>query len=316
MIINSHVHVNPDGKCFFFNDYDLNRLLEEMYINHIDIALPTLNPKLEIFRCPNDCSFACPELSGKINYNLENCNCFLPHRHRICINEKDWKIALSCRTCGKLILESNIDPLRKYNIDLINLTKPYRTFLKPILYLSLCKSTLQNEINFFEKNFEGEFVGFKFHPWNDQVNIADFKIKTTKSILIHTGLRSIESVKNAIVFATNNPNIKVIIAHAATLDDDCLRKIAKSPNIFIDCCPSVFMFKNRWSCFTCSEGLSSPEDIYYRVLRIIPSNKILFGTDSPWGNSTDELAVIRNLKISRKVKEQILYMNAKSVYEL
>lgn len=315
MIINSHVHVNPDEKCFFYNDYGLHRFLEEMFVNNIDIALPTPNPKLEIFRCPNDCSSNCP-INGGQNNDLNNCNCSIPQRHRVCIHKKGRKIAISCRTCGKLILESSIDPLRKYNIDLINLTHPYRIFLKPILYLSLCNSTLQSEINFFEKNFAGEFVGFKLHPWNDQVSVADFKVNTSKPILIHTGLRSIESAANAITFAKNNSSTKVIIAHAASLDDTYLQEIARTPNIFIDCCPSVFMFQNRSSCFAHPEKLSCPEDIYYKVLRIVPSDKILFGTDSPWGNTSEELAVVRNLKVPEKVKKQILYTNAKRLYKL
>lgn len=315
MIINSHVHVNPDETCFFYNDYDLHRLLEEMFFNNIDVALPTLNPKLEIFRCPNDCSINCSVIGGQ-NNNLNNCNCSAPKRHRICIHNNGEKIAFYCRTCGKLILESSIDPLRKYNIDLINLIRPYRMFLKPILYLSLCESTLQKEINFFEENFANEFVGFKFHPWNDQVSVADFKVKTSKPILIHTGPRSIESALNAITFAENNPDTKVVIAHAATLDDGYLQRIAKSKNIFIDCCPSVFMFKSRFSFFVLPQQISSPEDIYYKVLSSLPSDRILFGTDSPWGNTSDELAVVQNLKVSESIKEQILFKNAQNLYLL
>lgn len=316
MIINSHAHVNTDRNYFFYNDYDFYRLLEEMFTNKIDLVLPTLNPKLEIFRCPNDCSIACPSLNGRTNFNLNNCSCTSPKRHRVCITEKKQKIALFCKTCGKLILESDIDPLRKYNIYLINQTKPYRQFIKPILYLSLCRSTLQREINFFEKNFSGEFVGFKLHPWNDQVNVADFKVNTAKPILIHTGIRSVENALNAITFAENNPNLKIVIAHSAFLNYKCLEKIAKNENIFVDCCPSTFMFENKSSCFLHPETLSCPEDIYYKVLSIVPSDKILFGSDSPWGNVADELRVVRNLKISKNLKEQILYGNAERLYQL
>lgn len=317
MIINSHVHVNTNRKCFFYNDYDLHRFLDEMFVNAVDIALPTLNPKLEIFRCPNDCSFTCPSLYGKINYNLDSCNCNSPQRHRVCVSEEEMKkLILYCRTCGKLILESNVDPLRKYNMDLINLTKPYRAFLKPILYLSLCKTTLQNEINFFEKKFVGEFVGFKFHPWNDQVSVADFEIRCSYPILIHTGPRNIENPINAITFAQNNPNVKVVIAHAAALDENCLQIISKSENMFIDCCPSIFMFESRSTFFSHPQSISKPEDIYYKVLSMVPSNKILFGTDSPWGNTSDELAVVRSLKVSEKVKKQILFENAQELYQL
>lgn len=316
MIINSHVHLATNNDCFFYNDYGMFQFVREMLSNGIHLSLPSLNPKLPVFRCPHDCSFSCPIISGKENNNLNKCNCNFANRHRVCIHEKKDKIVFSCKTCGKVILESSIDPLRKYNIDLINLTKPIRAFVKPILYLALCRSTLQKEINFFEQNFNGEFVGFKFHPWNDQVNVSDFRINASKPILIHTGKRCIESAQNAINFAKKNPNVKIVIAHAASLDKNILKEIAKMQNVFIDCCPSVFMFENRFSLFDFPQKLSCPEDIYYFVLNIVPSDKILFGTDSPWGNTVQELAVIRNLKISTSIKEKILHKNAEKLYLL
>ena len=314
MIINSHVHVSAKSTSFFYYDYGIRKLLTEMQGSGIDIAFPCLNPKLSIFRCPNDCSFSCTQMHGKVNNNLNNCACLLPNRHRVCVHQKDKKLVFSCRTCGKLILETSIDPLRKYNIDLINLTKPYRSFIKPILYVSLCKATLQREIQFFEENFPEDFVGFKFHPWNDQVSVAGFKVNTSRPILIHTGKRSIESAKNAITFAKNNPSVQIVIAHAAALDTSILKEIAKMENVFIDCCPSVFMFGKKSSFFDSPQALTCPEAIYYRVLEFVPSNRILFGSDSPWGNTMEELSVIRRLKIPSSAKSEILYKNAERLY--
>ena len=314
MIINSHVHLNTNENYFFYNNYGFVRFLEEMCSNGISMSFPTLNPKLELFLCTNDCAFYCNKTNGSINRNLNICNCNVPNRHRVCIHEKNGKLAISCKTCGKLILESDIDPLRKYNLELISITKPYRDFIKPILYLSLCRATLQKEIQFFEKNYNNDFVGFKFHPWNDQVNVAKFKVNTAKPILIHTGIRNLESATHAINFAKNNPKLKVVIAHAASLNLEVLKNISIMKNVFIDCCPSEFMFRNRFSCLTYPNDILSPEDIYYKVLSIVPSNKILFGTDSPWGNSKQELEIVRNLKISSSIREQILWKNSTMLY--
>ena len=317
MIINSHVHLNTDNKFFFYNDYGLNGFLVEMKQNGINIALPTLNPKLGIFRCPNDCSMHCPQTpTTSINNNLNECNCSNPNRHRVGIFEGNANLVLKCKTCGNIIFKSTLDPLHKYNVVLINLTKPYRAQVRPLLYISLCHSTIQSEINFFEKCYGNEFVGFKLHPWNDQISVADFRLHSSKPILIHTGLRNLESATNAVAFAENNPEVKIIIAHAAALDENCLRKIGKLKNVFVDCCPSVFMFKNRVTSLFNPAEITSPEDIYYKVLDFVPSDKILFGSDSPWGNSNDELSVISKLHISERFREQILYKNAVKVYEL
>lgn len=360
MIINSHVHINPNENCFFYNSYGMKRFLEEMHSTGITMAFPTLNPKLEIFRCPNDCSFHC--VSKEINNNLQNCNCSFQNRHRVCVEEKNGKAMLRCKTCGMVILESSIDPLRKYNISLIEMTRPYRAFVKPLLYLLLCPSTLQNEIEFFEKNYAGEFTGFKLHPWNDQVSVADFRIQPkdfsdrqvlkhhtvsptntilcnldtasrinknvieamhnavktsqsfTRTFLIHTGMRDVESPENAIEFAKKNPEANVVIAHAAGLKENCLKEIALMENVFIDCCPAGFMFRSKDSSLENPNDIMKPEDIYYKALDFLPTSKILFGTDSPWGNSEEELAIVRNLKVPEKVRNQILFKNALRVY--
>ena len=217
MIINSHVHLNTDNNFFFYNDYGIKRFFAEMRKNGINLAMPTLNPKVSIFRCPNDCSMHCSLVSRNqytnntgisssplpstlylngsldiINNNLDECNCSNPHRHRVGIFEENGNLVLKCKTCGNIILKSTLDPLRKYNVALINLTKPYRAQVRPLLYLSLCHSTLQTEINFFERCYGNEFVGFKLHPWNDQVSVANFSILSSKPILIHNGIRDIE----------------------------------------------------------------------------------------------------------------------------
>lgn len=326
MIINSHVHINTDKNYFFYNNYGIEHFLTEMNESNIDFALPMLNPKLSIFRCPNDCSMRCTilnsEITSGVNNNLNSCNCSNPKRHRVGIFEESdkfedsEKLVLRCKTCGKIILKSSVDPLRNYNIALMNLTKPYRAKMRPLIYLSLCKSTIQAEIDFFENAYGNEFAGFKLHPWNDQVSVDSFRVHTNKPILIHTGMRSLESGANAISFAENNPNVKIVIAHAGALDETCLRKIAVLKNVFVDCCPSTFMFKAKYSSLFYPEEIKAPEDIYYKVLNFVPSNKILFGSDSPWGNSKDELTVISRLQISESIREQILYKNAVRLYGL
>ena len=313
MIINSHAHVNTSQDYFFYNDYGLTRFLKEMQKSDIDIAFPALNPKLNIFRCPLDCSMNC-QMTQKRNDNLNNCNCNHPNRHRIGIVQENGKLVIRCKTCSKKILTSKVDPLHRHNVDLINITKPYRSMIRPLIYISLCESTIQSEIDFFEEKYSNDFVGFKLHPWNDQVSVANFKIHTSKPILIHTGLRELESPKNAATFAEHNPEIKVVIAHAAALDEEILKQISRMDNVFIDCCPSVFMYQAKASSLYHPQEILSPEDIYYKVLDFLPSNKILFGTDSPWGNSEQELAVVRKLKISESIRNQILFKNAAELY--
>ena len=96
MIINSHVHINTDKNYFFYNNYGIEHFLTEMNESNIDFALPMLNPKLSIFRCPNDCSMHCTilnsDITSGVNNNLNSCNCSNPKRHRVGIFEESEKL--------------------------------------------------------------------------------------------------------------------------------------------------------------------------------------------------------------------------------
>lgn len=315
-IINSHVHFNTTNDFFFYSDYTIERLISEMKNNGVDFALPCLNPKIGILRCPNDCSYSCKYSNSTPNNNLQNCNCKTPLRHRVKVSSIGNQYSLICKTCEKHVFTLPVDPLRKYNIDLISECSRYSNMLKPLLYISLCESTIQKEIDFFEKNFYGKYAGYKLHPWTDQVSVKDFKINTKLPILIHTGLREFELADDAVTFASKNPNTKVVIAHAAQLKTQLLRQINIMDNVYIDCCPANFLYQNKDSCFANYSNILSPEDIFYEVLRYLHFSKILFGTDSPWGNTKDEILIVNSLNISRKIKKSIFSKNAQHVYDL
>ena len=55
------------------------------------------------------------------------------------------------------------------------------------------------------------------------------------------------------------------------------------------------------------------QEQFLRILKAHGSDKILFGSDSPWSNTGKELASIRSLPITDEEKENILYKNAKKL---
>ena len=42
--------------------------------------------------------------------------------------------------------------LMHYNIELLKMVEPYKN-LKPLVFLACCKDTINDEVNFFEKNY-------------------------------------------------------------------------------------------------------------------------------------------------------------------
>ncbi len=317
MIINSHVHCNPQSVCFFYNHYKLRNLISEMDSCGIDISLPSLNPKLDIFRCPNDCSYVCP-FSDNVNNNMQNCvNCPSPKKHRTMIVDYHTHIALVCKTCNLIVYKTAQDPVRRYNIELIKSSRKLRDRIKPFVFLTV-GSTAQKEIDFFEENFKGEFIGYKLHPWTNQASVENLHLNTKLPFLIHTGMRDLESSKNAIAFAKNHPNNSVVLAHAVQLSNEFLTTVSQMNNTYIDCCPSPFLYRNKSGSLlpNVTDFINSPSEIYEFALHYLSSEKILFGTDSPWGSSIDELNVISNLNITQEQKENILFKNAQNVYKI
>lgn len=315
-IINSHLHINSFScNCFFYNNYKFKQFLTEMDANGITYALPSLNPKLDIFRCPFDCSIDCPSCTS-INNNMEGCtDCSSPKKHRTAIIDNNNSLSVFCKTCNTIVYTGS-DPVHQFNVELLMRTQSFRSKIKPFVFLSVCNSTIQREIDFFEQNFPNEFVGYKLHPWTNQASVCNLHVNTKLPFLIHTGMRDLESTENALIFAKNHPNNVVIIAHAAQLNSLYLEKIASMSNVYIDCCPSMFMFKYPNSSFGNNIHLESPADIYHIALKYVKADRILFGSDSPWGDSKAELNVVHSLNIAEREKNKILFENAYNLFSL
>lgn len=314
MIINTHIHMATNNQYYFYPHFQLRQLLKDIKLNAVSICLVCLNPKLSLLQCPRDCSSTCPITYFKQNHNLQNCSSSCPYKnkHRIQVREE----GIFCKTCGNLIWDiSKVDPLRAFNIALIEQTKPMRAFLKPILYLSLSNTSIQHEIDFFEQHYAGEFIGYKLHPWTDQRKVSDIRVHTKLPFLIHTGIRELESPEHAITFAKNHPENAIIIAHAAGLKEEFLKKISSTSNIFLDCCPSSFLASHKKECLW-NQNITDAREIYEIALSYVTSKKIIFGTDSPWGDTKKEIATVNSLAISTARKEDIFFRNAMQIYEL
>lgn len=54
-------------------------------------------------------------------------------------------------------------------------------------------------------------------------------------------------------------------------------------------------------------------DIFYRIVKKHPEDKILFGTDAPWGNQEEDVKAVKELNISPSLKEKIFHNNARAL---
>lgn len=157
---------------------------------------------------------------------------------------------------------------------------------------------------FFELLDEPKIVGVKLHPSFDRIPVTHpffeplFKIlqKKRSIALIHCGRwQEVSHCSFAFQIAKRYPNIRVIIAHmggnelANTLEAIKLAK--KHPNTYLETsnCRLNLMIK--------------------KAVKSIGENRILFGTDAPWGSFFANLYTVLETPIGEEKKKCILHDN-------
>ena len=59
-----------------------------------------------------------------------------------------------------------------------------------------------------------------------------------------------------------------------------------------------------------------PHDQFVRIVKNHGADKILFGSDSPWTNASDEIKAINSMQLTQEEKDLILYKNAKRILNI
>lgn len=318
MVIDTHCHLNiANTKFYFHNGHSVSSLIKGMDENKIDKAIVCLNPKIANFSCPNDCTKHCP-IYG-VNHNVELCdgaNCQFENIHTVTVEDSDNStLILRCQKCGTIVYKGP-DPLRNYNLQLLEEVSRFPGRLYPMIYLHLSNSTIADEIAFFESHFK--IAGYKFHPQTNYRSIDEINnIPTNLPIMIHTGLKPYDHSRNVINFSKRHSG-PIVLAHACRLDVDSLKDIANAENLYIDVCPSDALFNSRKFAIASSSvnEINRPEDILLHTLKYIPIEKILFGTDYPWGSQEKECSIMSSLPLSELEKNKILYENVYKIYSI
>jgi len=320
MIINAHSHFSPDVySSFFYPDFTLESLIRDMDSNNIQYAITCLNPKLLALLCPNDCSTTCP-VYGK-HASLNNCSSMCTHKNihwmKIFDSPVLGELEARCDMCKKLIYKGP-DPCHNYNIEFLSQCAKYKNRLFPLLYLHLANSSLTNEVRFFEDNYPNQFIGYKFHPQTDMRSLDEIiSFPSSLPVLIHTGLRDSDNSQSALNFARRYKG-NVILAHACRLEVKVLKEIKNYPNIFIDMSPACTMFDSKSYTLSSevSDSIVTAKDIYKIAMDYVTIEKILFGSDVPWGNTKKELELAYSLNLTNDEMGKMMFFNAIAAFNL
>ena len=295
MLFDSHAHVNiPSADVRFRPEYSINSLLSEMDKHKIDKSVVMINPTFRFFKCPKD------------------------NKHKVAVQDTDKKntLRLHCIQCNTTLYEGP-DPTRIYNLELLEKIEPFSERFFPMLTITLSNSTIPFEVSFFESHFSNKFVGYKVHPRIcfrplDEITI----FPTTRPILIHTGV-DFPPTQTNLNFVRNYKGT-VILAHAGRFDSNFLYFTKNFPNVYIDTAPSSLMYKGKLTDLhpPFNTLISKPNDIYKYLIEQIGEDKLLFGSDVPWGNYSDEIEIFNSGNFSKDVYDKISYLNLLSALNL
>ncbi|MDH5374413.1 MAG: amidohydrolase family protein [Candidatus Bathyarchaeota archaeon] len=148
------------------------------------------------------------------------------------------------------------------------------------------------------------FSGFKFHPSisqstiDDNEKILELCEKNRKPILIHCGRNEKSRIDYVLKINENYPNLNFICAHLGGLATDLIirafQKMLEAKyldNIFLD-----------------TAGCFYPE-LVKKAVKILGSNKVVFGTDRPFHDYDVSLYTIRRCNFDKETEKDMLFRN-------
>ena len=308
-IIDTHMHDNNKCNVDPYRNKKIDEYLDSISYTNIDFFIPSINPKVQIFTCPNDCSNLC-EILGE-NYVCPT-NCQNRKRHRIKILDSlNGELLAYCTECKEIIYEGK-DPFREYNLELIEKCKKLNNAI-PNLVLTLSNSTINSEVNFYEKNFPKDFCGYKIHQTTNMRSINDITyIDSTRPILVHCDAHKYDSYDNVIVFAKRYDG-NIVLAHSYLIKNEELLK--NMENIYFDVCPTD-NFNNYRNDIKHNNVYDQISNVYEAAIKYLPEDRIVFGTDWPYGNVESNIDEISKANIDINIKQKILSKNARKLYKL
>ena len=219
---------------------------------------------------------------------------------------KSWYKELNDSNVDKAVAFALNDPndqtFEKPNDFIFSCYKKYPKKLIPFFRINPKKEF----INEFKKRIEQEFKGIKMHPRSQNFRISDEKAKNVYEmaekfnipILLHAGRGVTHIVEDIIKVNKEFKNLKIILGHAAFIEINNAKKIKRKKNIYFDLSAVRFF------------------DIC-DIIHNIPTERILFGSDSPYMDTKFALEsfmfVKENFNISKKMLEMMLSGNLKNI---
>lgn len=224
---------------------------------------------------------------------------------KLTITLKDLKKHISKHNIKKmLVFAANVE-IDKINKQLIEISKTNKEIF------ALMRLTPYN-VKWVKKNlpkiYDEKIVGIKYHPSIDKVRVTDPMFSEVFEVLndlgaislIHTG-RWIEMAgyQYAIEIGKKYPKLRVILAHMGG-------------NELLNSVGAIKQSKRVRNVLLDTSNCRIPRVIQWAV-RDLGSERILLGSDIPWGTMSANLATVQDSLDNKKDIENIIYKNLNSL---
>ncbi len=211
------------------------------------------------------------------------------------------------------------DPFHDENEGLINKCKSEneRTGTKnllPYLYLTLSNTTMQRELDYFEREHTGDFFGIKVHPNLCSRKMSEINFNSKYPLIIHCGVGESDDPKDILEFAKRYKG-NVMFAHYARFSPEVLTAIKNSKNMYIDTSPTYLAGQivneetNKYFESDLTQSVSSTTELFQRLIEAVGEDKVVFGSDAPWGSQEKAQEFCDDLALDPGVKKKIFESN-------
>jgi len=228
-----------------------------------------------------------------------------------CSDYKNGHYTFACIQCGKKTVFER-DPYFNYNIKLLRTHLP-NEIVFPLVTIS---PGLNEKIKKYEMMFPHEIIGYKLHPNFSNYYLTDLCLDSSKILIIHCGVGSYDNAELIIDFAERYLG-PVIIAHLGRLSEGAFNRARKLKNIFFDCSSIGLIWKSYLnnSYNLCNSDylghFDSPVQLLASVISYVGEDKIIFGSDEPYGSFAEDIAIVENLNV--RTKNKLMSQNLKKL---
>lgn len=180
----------------------------------------------------------------------------------------------------------------------------------------------------FERYVQLGAKGIKLHPMAQGFDIRDPRMdelyrKCSEhkfTILVHCGrvsnarLNEFSDFESIVPIIEKYPDIPVILAHMADGDKECVLKASKEyENIYFD---TSIVITGYPEIARVNEPSWLDDDEVVDIINEVGADKILFGSDFPWGSNVHDVKRVMKLKLTDEQKNLVFNENAKRLFRL